>query len=82
MSELSIDAALAEDLDCEVGDEISITVTGTVTEKSKEGGKKLNVTEVSDYEHVGGEYDEEVEKTAGKRKGGPSAVMLVMGKGK
>lgn len=83
MSELTIDPDIGADLECEVGDEISIKVRGTVTSKTPDGAKVMDIAEVVDYEHAGeegeGEYVEEVEKP--KRKG-PSAVMVMIGKEK
>jgi hypothetical protein len=80
MSELKIDADIAGELDCEVGDTISVTVTGTVTSKAKDGSKVLNVTSVDDYEHgpSGEEYEEE--KPMPKRKGMSGAMLMVKGK--
>ena len=79
MSELRIDADLAGELDCEVGDSISVTVTGTVTAKAKDGSKVLNVTSIEDYEHGPGE-EEYVEEKAPKRKGMSAAMLMVKGK--
>ena len=87
MSELRIDPDIGADLECEVGDVLTITLTGTVTTKTPDGGKTLNVTEIADYEHAGEPYaDEAVEATPPAtppmRPKDKSAVMIMVGKGK
>ena len=89
MSELRIDPDLAADLVCEVGDELSITVKGTVIAKDQQGGKVLSVTEVMEYDHEGPESMERgpegKDSMPMKGKGtyppkGKSAVMMMVGK--
>jgi hypothetical protein len=89
MSELRIDPDLAATLDCEVGDELSITVKGTVVAKDQAGGKVLQVSEVMEYDHEDGEEMEGVAEgkptmpMAGKKPypaTGKSAVMMMVGK--
>ena len=86
MSELQIDPDIGADLECEVGDELSVTIKGTVKSKTPEGGKTLDVTEVTDYKHAEAEsedrYSHSEDDGDGMKRKGPSAVMVMIGKGK
>jgi len=93
MSELIISPDLGGDLECEVGDTVTVTVTGTVTAKTPDGGKTINVTAVDDYSHAGEPeepppvtgnqgYAPEPESEHPIKRNGKSAVMIMIGKKK
>lgn len=83
-STLSVGTDLSAELgECEVGDEKTLSVTGTVKSKGGDGSIELDVTDVS-YED-GHEYEDgEEEEMAGRsqKHGKPSAVVLMIGKDK